>query len=335
MRITTELLHEYAKTTVEKITREDYTILAVYLTGSILTEQDPFLGGTTDIDLVFVHIGDPQAPREILRLNDDIHYDIAHHPQRKYRDRLSLRLDPRMGPVLSEAVVLYDPQHFMDLTQASVRGLFHLRENVIQRANTQLNSARTDWFKFQPAPENPGPQDILQYLTILNSAANSIALLGGETLTERRFLINFHKHAGNIQKPGLYHGLLGMLGAAELDKDLLVSWVSTWKQLIKTLPKEKTPLCLHPYRHRYYLKAFEVIMESDQPTAILWPLLYTWTQVVESLTESDLGFQNWRDALDQVGLLGNGFAERILALDAFLDQLENVITTWDLSDEIP
>ena len=91
MKITTELLHKYAENTVEEITRADYTILAAYLTGAIVTEENPFLGGTADIDLVFIHIGTPEVPREIQRLNDDIHYDIAHHAQRDYSERIALR----------------------------------------------------------------------------------------------------------------------------------------------------------------------------------------------------------------------------------------------------
>ncbi|MCJ7702920.1 MAG: hypothetical protein MUO62_15160 [Anaerolineales bacterium] len=328
MKITSDLLYKYARATVDKRTHRDYTVLAVYLTGSMVTEENPLLGGTADIDLVFIHIGDPQVPREILSINKDIHIDIAHHPQRDYLERITLRTHPWMGPVLSEAVVLYDPQHFMGLTQASVRGLFHQPGNVIQRAQSQMETARRRWFDFQPIPENPGPTEIMAYLQVLNCAANAIALLVGEPLTERRFLINFPKSANRAGHPGLYPGLLGMLGAPKVDPETLVSWTGEWTNTFHALPTDNRHPRLHPYRQNYYRKAFDVILESDQPLNILWPLLRTWTLAAEALPESDPGYQSWKDACQHMGLLGSGFGERVLALDAFLEQVEGAIRTW-------
>ncbi len=328
MQITTDLLHKYAENTVKQFRSADYTILAAYLTGSIVTEANPFLGGTTDIDLVFIHIGNPEIQREILSLNDDIHYDIAHHAQRDYSERIALRTHPWLGPILSESITIYDPQHFMDLTQASVRGLFHRPGNALQRAQTQFDNARRGWFGFQPSPQDPGPQEILGYFRILDSAANAIALLVGEPLTERRFLLNFPERANRIQHPGLYPGMLGMLGAPRVDKEKLASWISHWESIFDSLPKEGRHPRLNPHRRYYYLKAFDIILDSDQPENILWPLLRTWTLAAASLESGDPEFQNWRDSLQHIGLLGSGFAERILALDAFLEQVEAAIKTW-------
>lgn len=331
MEFTPELLRQYAETLVAKRTREDYSVLAVYLTGSILNEQDPFLGGTTDIDLVFIHVGDPESPREFLPINDDVHYDFLHHPQRRYMDRLSLRVDPLMGPILSEAVSLYDPQHFIDLTQASVRGLYYQRENVIHRAHTLSKTARSKWFEFQPPPKTLGPSEILAYLGILESAANAIALLVGELLTERRFLINLEQLSSKIGKPGLYPGFLGMLGAPQINIDLLHTWMKDWEKSFKLISDKKTLPVVNPIRFNYYYKGFEHIMGSDQPVNILWSLLHNWTLMAGTLQESDKGFQIWEDAMHHLELLDDGFAERLLALDAFLDQIENVINDWEFS----
>ena len=41
MQITTELLRKYADIAVEKLTRDDYNILAVYLTGTMVMEEVP------------------------------------------------------------------------------------------------------------------------------------------------------------------------------------------------------------------------------------------------------------------------------------------------------
>jgi hypothetical protein len=331
MQMTSELLRRYAQITVEKQTKADYTILAAYLTGSLVTEEEPLLGGSGDIDLVFIHIGDPRLEREILPINDDIHYDIAHHPQRDYLERLALRTHPWKGPVLSEAVALYDPQHFMDLTQASVRGLFHRTYNVAQRAQTQMQAARRRWLDFQPLPLNPGPPEILTYLGILDRAANAVALLSGEPLTERRFLINFQRRATRVGRPGLYPGLLGMLGAPHVDPQSLAGMLPEWGNTYRSLPEAGRHPRMHPLRLNYYLKAFNTILESDQPENLLWPLLRTWTLAASGLVESDPGYQSWRETAQQLGLLGSGFSERIQALDVYLEQVEETINTWEKS----
>jgi hypothetical protein len=331
MQNTPEILRQFAETFVEDRTKDDFSILAVYLTGSILSKRDPFIGGTTDIDLVFIHIGDPETDGEIVALNENIHYDILHHPQRRYLDRISLRIDPEMGPMLSEALVLYDPQHFMDLTQASVRGLFHRPENILQRAEAQSKSARKKWLDIQPPPDSPGPSEFLAYFSILEAAANSISLLSGETLSERRFLTDFQEYAHRIDKPGLYPGLLGMLGAPEIKPDILQTWVTKWESTYLSLREDYASQRLHPNRLNYYLKAFSSILESNQPKDILWPLIKTWTLAASELTPTEPGYRSWEEILTTLRLGGDGFAERIQALDALLDQVEDIINTWEFS----
>jgi hypothetical protein len=328
MQITKDILQKYANTTVEKLTRIDHTIIAVYMTGSMVTEESPLLGGAADIDLVFIHVGDPQLPREILRLTDDIHLDIAHHPQRDYIQRRELRVHPWMGPILAEAISLYDPQHFMDLTQASVRGLFYRPDNVILRARGMFDQAREYWLKFQQASPDAGPTELLLYLNSLACAANAIALLGGDPLTERRFLLNFPRKAERINRPGLYPGLLGMLGAQNVSPANLTNWIRAWENTFTGLPTEGRHPRLHPYRQNYYLKAFEVLVQSENPNSVLWPLLTSWTLAAQALSEGDPDFQSWRDACLQLGLLDTSFADRGLALDAFLDQIEEATLEW-------
>lgn len=336
MQITTEVLKKFAETTVKKLTGIDHSILAVYLTGSLVTEESPMLGGTADIDLIFIHVGEPKTSREILRLTDDIHLDIAHHPQRDYLQRRELRVHPWLGPALSEAIVMYDPQHFLDLTRASVQGLFHRADNTLKRSRTLIEHAREIWLDFQTCPEpsrrvtssDPDLKAISDYLRVLENAANAIALLGGDPLTERRFLLNFPDRAEAISRPGMYAGLVGMLGAPRVNADTLAVWLPAWETTLAAMPQAGRPPRLHPYRISYYLRAFEAILGSGQPQNILWPLLRTWTLAAQSLPEGDPAIQGWRDACHHLGLLGPDFAERITALDAYLEQVEETIDAW-------
>ena len=84
MIITKETLLRIANDTVAKRTEgenDGSDILTIYLTGSLLGE-DPLMGNSTDIDMVFIHSEPPIMGREIVRLSADVHLDIKHNPRR-------------------------------------------------------------------------------------------------------------------------------------------------------------------------------------------------------------------------------------------------------------
>ncbi len=90
----------------EKYARRRSAILAcIYLTGSLLSGS-PLLGGTTDIDLVFVHTSTPAFPREeVVRLSDEVHLDIAHFSQTIFHQPRHLRVDPWVGAHLGRTML--------------------------------------------------------------------------------------------------------------------------------------------------------------------------------------------------------------------------------------
>jgi hypothetical protein len=190
MRITPESLLKIARDTVARRTRSDRNLLSVYLHGSLL-ETDPLLGGTTDIDLVFIHDDSPLVAREIQPLTDEIHLDIAHHARSTYRHGRDLRQHAWLGPTVFSCKVLYDPQHFMDFTQASVRGQFNRAENVLGRARRQAEHARQIWLDLHNQAGEPGLEQVALYLRAVEHAGNAVASLNGPPLTERRFLMRF------------------------------------------------------------------------------------------------------------------------------------------------
>ena len=144
MRITREALLKLARNTVDLRTRLDRHLVCVYLTGSLLSNE-PLLGGTTDIDLVFVHDSEPPVAREVERVSDEVHLDIAHFSQMVFQHPRSLRLDPWLGGYLIEnPVVLYETQHWFEFTQASVAAQFNRPETILGSSVSSFKSELTE-----------------------------------------------------------------------------------------------------------------------------------------------------------------------------------------------
>lgn len=334
MRVNRATLLKIANDTTKRSARQDRSIFGAYLCGSLLGDRY-LIGGTTDIDLTFIHTGPVEEPREIIRLTDEIHLDIAHYDQKAFRDPRQLRIDPWLGPTLFDCQVLYDPQHFIDFTQASVRGQFHRADYVLERSRTGVDAARKIWFTFyRDVPSEPSAADILQYLNALKLAVNGVVSLGGMPLTDRGLAVNFADRAAVLGYPGLHPGFLGLLGAAQVDPDQLSGWIPDWQQAYEAQAKESRFCALHLHRMHYYLLAIESLMARQTPENALWPLLLTWTQAVIQLPEDENLLAPWNRAGQQLGLLGAAFAERITALDAYLDSVEEIVEKYARANSV-
>jgi len=327
VRITRESLIKIANDTVVQRTRQKRGVVGAYLCGSLL-EEDYLLGGTTDIDLVFVHDQPISTNREIVGLTEDIHLDIAHHYQREYDQARLMRVHPWLGPLINSCKILYDPRHFLDFIQATVRGQFCRPDHILARVRKQVEVARSIWLRYQGETSLNEPADVAAYLRAVVHVANAIAGLSGSMLSERRLLLNFSKRAEMAGHPGLYPGLLGLLGAPRLQEDLLDLWISWWQEAYQAIPSEKAPARLHPVRMRYYRESFEAIRRDYQSEAVLWPLLNTWTLAAENLQPVSPERQNWMLALENLGLIKEGLAERLQALDVYLDLVDETLETW-------
>jgi hypothetical protein len=233
-----------------------------------------------------------------------------------------------MGYSIINCNIIYDPQHFLHFTQASVRAQFDLPEYALSRARGQAEQARNTWLQLHDFTGQPGLPEVQRYLEAVGQAANAIACLSGLPLTERRFLLRFPARAEAIGHPGLYPGLLGLLGAPQVDGETLIGWLPAWEKAYLSLsPSDALPR-LHPHRCAYFRRAFDSIASSGTPHNMLWPVLRTWTDVVERLPADSSEHQSWDNALMQLGLLGSGFREKVAALDIYLDSVEEILDEW-------
>ncbi len=327
MRISVETLLKLAQEQVSQRAKSDYDVIAAYLYGSLLGD-DPLIGGTGDIDLMFIHNQGISERREIVRITDDIHLDITHAGRDAYRQTRELRLNPWMGPVVNGCKILHDPQHFMDFVQAGVRGQFDRPDNVRLRVQKQLEHARQIWLGFQLESGEPGLEQFASYLKAVDHAANAVAVVSGPPLGERRFLQRFVERSNQLGQPALAGKLLTLIGGPKASPEALQAMLPAWELAFKAGAEKNPPARLHPLRQHYYQKAFETFLSPGQPyQATLWPLLRTWTGLAQ-LLDDEAATAAWKEALSQLDLLGAGFGARLEDLDKFLDQVEELLESW-------
>src|SRR5512141_2418361 len=112
MRVTRESLVRIARETAQERSFNDHSVIAAYLTGSLVGEADPMLGGTADIDLVLVHGTPVPMSREIVKLTPDFHLDIHHRAKSDFRSTRELRTDPELGYEMYDPMLLWQRAKF-------------------------------------------------------------------------------------------------------------------------------------------------------------------------------------------------------------------------------
>jgi hypothetical protein len=322
MRITRETLIRIAKETAQKRALSDPGLVAAYLTGSLRSEN-PFLGHSTDIDIVLVHAGKTKIRREILPLTPEIHLDVIHNPRSEYEKPKELRTHPWLGPELYDPLPLYVTQHFFEFVQAGVRAGYDEPINVLARARRNAEHARQIWSGFQLSQET-GPALLLAYLKGVNHAANAIALLTGGPLAERRFMLQFQERAAAVGGSDLSLGLLGLLGGVQVDKAILSNFLPEWeKTFMEAASRNQVHANIAAPRLAYYKLAFVAMLEGESPQSAIWPLIHTWTLSAAVLPPTHQS--KWRAACETLGLIGEPLNERLEGLDRFLDNVEELL----------
>jgi hypothetical protein len=324
MRFTPEILRKHAQLLVEKETKQNRSILAAYLRGSLLYGS-PLIGGAGDIDLVFIHNAPPALDRRIVRITPEIHFDIEHHDELLYRTPRELRLDPWLGPTLRDAVPLHDPRHLLDYTQASVRSNYDFPENLQARSKPLLDAARNFWMDRQVSLPLEITAEFPAFLSALGDAVNAVAILSGPPLPTRRLAAGFTERAAALGAPGLKIAFQHLLGAVGLPPGTLADWVASWEKAFKILQAESSPLPLMAECQIYYKNALNHDLASSTPGDVLWPLLVTWTKINLALpNRADLQVP-WIKALTTLGFAGKDYLIRLEAFDSFLELCETIV----------
>lgn len=328
MQISREALIRIAKETAEKSALSDPDLVAAYLTGSLRT-GDPFMGNAADVDIVFIHAGEPKLRREIVALTPEIHLDIIHNPRRLYEKPKELRVNPWLGPELYDPLPLYVTRHFFEFVQAGVRDRYHESASVQARSHQVAQAARQAWSKLQTNPAF-GPLKILDYLESLSLAAHAVALLTGGLLSERRFLLQFPASARAAGQPELAGVLLSLLGGTDLEGSALTGLLPEWeKSFLDAASSPAVDKRIATPRLGYYKLAFQSMLSGELPQATLWPLLLSWTLAVSVLPP--MGQARWHLACGLLGLDEASFGGRLAGLDHFLDSVELILEKMTVS----
>jgi predicted nucleotidyltransferase len=325
MRVTRDSLLRIAKETAQERAYNDPDIIAAYLTGSLLN-IDPMLGGTADIDIVFVYKNKPQHPREFIKLTPDFHLDISRRAKDEFKSPRELRSDPWLGYEMYDPILLYEREKFFDFIQASLRAGFDFEQPplMLQRCRKLLSHGRQIWTDLTDLEGSAGPKEIRKYMKSIFHALNAVAELSGPPIQERRLLLEFPARAEAAQKSAITTSAFGLIGINNVDAEKVKSWIPDWKSAFK-LASEKggVDLRIHSTRLNYYEKAITAMLEGDIPMAALWPLFHTWTLSADVLDGDHLKF--WQNAANELGLLGAGLAERVEGLDHFIDEIEIIL----------
>ncbi len=328
MRITRDLLLDVAHQSADDLIMRYDDVVSIYLTGSLLEEQ-PLLGGTTDIDLICVHALKPKMPREVIKLANEFHLDVAHYPQTLFNRPSSLRQDAWLGSFLCyQPISLYDTQHWFEFTQAGVYAQFLQPEYTMQRARPFITQARQKWLTLKEVKSAPDADGMWDYCKALEYAGNAIACLVGVPLTERRFLLDLPARAKALERPALSSELSALILPPGEAQSKWLAWLEEWRKAITAANEKKhRPVRLNPMRLPYYEQAISVLSEEHIDAAV-WILLRTWTLALVQLSKRSPQIKPWQEFLQVLNLGKKHFHDRLKALDGYLEGVEDTLDNW-------
>ncbi|HNS06948.1 MAG TPA: hypothetical protein PKZ26_09050 [Anaerolineaceae bacterium] len=325
MRITRELLLKHARENSAALTAKDRSIICIYISGSLL-QEDPFIGGITDIDLICVHNQPVARRREVLRLSHEVNLDLAHYEQEEFEPARQLRHNAWIGGWFENVpIVLYDALRWYDFTRASATAQFWRPEYVASRARSFLNPARKTWNDLEEGNIPQGIKRVTAYLGALRDTANAVAVFSGAPLAERRLLMELPARAAAAGLSGLFADFVSLFTSSEVSDENFTAWVSSYVGIFEALKQSTTaPVSLSPYRRGYYEKALNALYPHS-PAAAVWLMVYTWTKAAAALPRTEQPYKDWQELCRQLDLESRDLPTRLELFDAVLDTVEEAV----------
>lgn len=321
MRITRDFLLKTAATQAAFIAYNDPTILCIYLVGSCLREE-PLLGGSADIDLIAVHSAKTKNPRTIARINDEISIDTAHFPRSVFDQPRSLRLDPWLGAhLIASPKVLHDKTHWFEFTQAAIAPRYYAAETIAQRAQGIAQAARAAWMRLNDCPDCT-PQTVNDYLLNIKRMAVYTSTFNAPPFADRRLWLEHPARVKALPGSTDFAWNLPNLFLPESPADVFTKHQPEWVEALEQISRTAgSPAWLTPFRMAYYAGAAQALLDENR-AASLWSMLSTWSGAVLGLRANSKLHAPFAALCHQVGLIGEGYRERLRAMDAALDGME-------------
>ncbi len=325
MRVTREILLNQARENAAKLAAKDRGLICIYIAGSLL-QEDPLIGGITDIDLICIHDRRVNSRREVIRLSADISLDLAHYEQEEFEPARKLRTNAWIGGEMENVpIVLHDSLHWYDFTRASATAQFWRPENITARANSFLVPARKAWSDLRDDAIPQGIKRTTAYLGALRDTANSVAVLSGAPLTARRMLVDLPLRSLKANLPTFAGDFVQLFTNSEITDELFDQWLQTYPAIFDELKETgAAPVSLQFFRRGYYEKAIRALY-SEHPAASIWIMLYTWTLAATSLPKSGASYKNWQLLCRSLELDSRHMPARLEALDILLDTVEETV----------
>jgi hypothetical protein len=325
MRVTRDILLTLARENAAKLTAKDRGIACVFITGSLL-DKDPFLGGVTDIDLFCIHDRPVNAPREIVRINSDVHLDLAHYQQEDFTPARKLRTEPWLGSVVARGpLVLHDPLHWFDFIRSTGTAQFNTPENIAGRVRAFLSPARLGWQTLVDEALPQGNKRTLALLEVIRNTANAAAVITGAPLPVRRLFLELPERCRQAGLEEVAGSLVQSFTNESVTDDNWEGWLAGWESVYDHLNHiGKAPASLNLTRKNYYLKSIRALAE-ERPAAALWTLLFTWARLTVDMPKIDPHIKTWQELVKQLTLDNKNIPARLEILDGTLDRVEETL----------
>lgn len=324
MSVTRENLVELAQDEVARRTHQQ-TLLSSFLIGSVV-QGNPFIGDTADIDLVLIHDDDLQRPREYIRLSQQVHLDVVHYSAAFFDQPRRLRVDPWLGPAIAEPGFLFDPEHFFEKVQASVRGQFHRHDFVMERALAFLNLANQHSALMQISQRWQK-----HYLMAIMLGANARLACYNRSAAGRGTLAALRRFFQSIDEEETYYGILQLCGLADCSSwafdQLSSAFSSRWDQRMKGSKEPAFSRC----RKEYVLGGVHGLLAQQDAPAAGWLLLSAWEELQGTAPKRDgsgVKDEHWLGFLENTGLQQHDRKRCKDVLARFLRHIEEQLRTW-------